>query len=327
MKKFLALVLTAVMMLSMIPFGFAAADDTYTIGVCWYWLSGEFMSVCKNYMDMYIEEYEAANPGKLKVIQLDGAGDPNTQISQVENLISQGVDLILLNPWDRIQLAAATEMCHEAGIPVIEFNVETDAKDYRLTYVGSDHYDSGYVTAKCLIEAMGGKGNIAVLKGPSGHDAELARTQALEDVLKEYPEVKVVAEEYANWMRDQGMAATENWLQADLGINGIFGENDEMALGAIEALKGTEFEGKVLVAGIDGLPDALNAIREGSLLCTAIQSAKKQAQWSIDYAIKYLNGATLEPYYDTGFPLITLENVDDPEFDTSDAYEWAQKHK
>lgn len=292
-------------------------SEKYTLGVSWYALSTEFMAVCKYYMDEYVEENYA---DQIELIHLDADSDAANQIDQVNNLISQEVDAILLNPFDKEQVAPATEEAYAAGIPVIEFNSETNAsEECKATYVGSDHTESGRMLAKHLIEVGGEEANWVVLEGPTGHDGQVGRTQGMEEVLADYPGIKIVGNKTCNWVREEAMSAMENFLQSGMEIDCVFAQNDEMGLGALAAIEGTEWEGKIIVGSIDGITDAMNAVREGRLTCTVFQNAAGQARGAVDAAMAYLSGETLEKYIDVPYELVTKENVDDPKFDTSDA--------
>ncbi len=293
------------------------AGEKYKIGVSWYALSTEFMAICKYYMDEYVAENYA---DKIELIHLDADSDAANQIDQVNNLISQEVDAILLNPFDKEQVAPATKEAFDAGIPVIEFNSETNAsEEYKATYVGSDHTESGRMLARHLIEVGGEEANWVVLEGPTGHDGQVGRTKGMEEVLKDYPGIKIVGNKTCNWVREEAMAAMENFLQSGMEIDMVYAQNDEMGLGALAAIQGTEWEGKIVVGSIDGITDAMNAVRDNRLTCTVFQNAAGQARGAVDAALAYLAGEKLEKYIDVPYELITLDNVDDPKYDTSGA--------
>lgn len=310
----------------------ADAGEKYTIGVCWYSQSAQFMATCRAYMDQYVEANFA---DEITLIHMDGQADSATQLGQVDNLIAQEVDMILLNPNDSEQLAPAGTAAKNAGIPLIEFNVQTSNSEDRVTYLGSDHKISALMTATALCEALGGEGKIINIIGPTGHEAQISRDEGLQEVLAEYPGVEIIAEKVCNWDTTQAMEAVENVIQSGMEFDAVFAQNDEMAKGAIEALKGTDLEGKVLVTGIDGMDFAIEYVQAGTQLCTAFQYAKGQAEGAIDAALAYLNGEELEDYIDVPFILAydndefiekyaeekgwDIRHSDDPIFDTSDA--------
>jgi len=292
------------------------AKKHYTIGVSWYWMSGEFMTECHYYMDRFVTQNYA---GDVTLVEMDGKGDPAVQLSQVGELISQKVDMVLLDPFSRVQMTPATLACKAAGIPCIEFNAETNATYDRVSYVGSDNYVSGAQVTKAMATALGGKGNIAVLLGPTGDDVQAARSSGMNDVLKNYPEINIVAQYTDNWDRASGMASIENLLAAGQELQGIIGQDDEMAMGALQAIGETPNIGKIEVVGIGGITDALKAIKDGSMLCTSYQSARGQAETSIAEAVQYLNGGTILSLYNIPFVVVDKNNVADPQFDNTEA--------
>lgn len=309
----------------------AEPAEKYVIGVCWYSQSAQFMATCRAYMDQYVESNYADS---ITLIHMDGEADSATQLSQVDNLIAQEVDMILLNPNDSQQLSSAATSAKKAGIPLIEFNVQTTNSEDRITYVGSDHKISALMTATAMCEALGGEGKIINIIGPTGHEAQISRDEGLQEVLAEYPKVEIIAEKVCNWDTTQAMEAVENVIQSGMEFDAVFAQNDEMAKGAIEALKGTDLEGKVIVTGIDGMDFAIDYVKDGKQLCTAFQYAKGQAIGSIEAALAYLREEELESYIDVPFILAydndeftekfaeekgwDIRHADDAIFDTSD---------
>ena len=180
-----------------------ANGKKYKIGVSWYALSTEFMSVCKYYMQKYVDE----NYGDvIELVHLDGNADSANQLDQISNLIAQGCDAILHNPFDKYQNEPGTLECFEAGIPCIEFNCSTTCPDdKKVTYVGSDHVYSGELLAQCLVDYGGEEAKWVVLDGVIGQDGQVGRVQGLENVLKNYPGIEIVAQQACDWDRELGM--------------------------------------------------------------------------------------------------------------------------
>lgn len=298
-------------------YDFAKANGkTYKVGVSWYALSTEFMAICKYYMQKYVDE----NYGDvITLIHLDADSDAAYQLDQVSNLISQGVDAILLNPFDKEQVAPAVDECYAAGIPVIEFNSETTADSAKkVTYVGSNHVYSGELLAEALIAKVGENAKWVVLEGPTGHDGQVGRTTGMNNILSNHPGIEVVAIKTCNWVREEALSTVENWIQSGLEFDVIFAQNDEMGLGAQSALEGTTYEDKVVIGSVDGISDGIDAVRNGgNYYCTVFQNAAKQGEGAIDAALSFFAGIELESYIDVPYELVTLENVDDPAYDTS----------
>lgn len=254
------------------------------------------------------------NYPNVELTVTDANADSATQVSQVENLISQGVDAILMVPYDRNGCMPAVEAAKDAGIPLIELCQETDSPD-RTSFVGSLHYDSGEMLMTALAEKIGGKGNIVFLEGPIGQDSALARTQAGKDVLeKNYPDIKIVTEKVCDWDRAAAMSAVENIIQSGTEFDAIYAESDSMALGAMEAISGTEYEGKAVVGGIDMIEDAYKSVSNGGMYCSCFQNFLKQADVGVEVAVRAALGQKIEKQYIIPFELVTKDNAKDYEY-------------
>lgn len=290
---------------------FSMADPTdeelnakVTIGISWMDLTTEYQANLQKLINVEV----AKNYPNVKLIHMDGGSDASNQCSQVENLIAQGVDAILMVPYDRNGCMPAVEAAADAKIPLIELCQETDSPE-RTSFVGSLHYDSGKMLMEALMKKVGGKGKIVYLEGPIGQDSALARTQAANDVLKNYPDAQMVAEKVCDWDRAAAMSAVENIIQSGMSFDVIYAESDSMALGAMEALSGTDLEGKVVVGGIDMLSDALASIEAGGMYCTCFQNSPEQAKVGIQVAVDAALGKTVESQYIIPFELVTAENA------------------
>jgi inositol transport system substrate-binding protein len=160
----------------------------------------------------------------------------------------------------------------------------------------------------------GEKGNVVIMQGELTNEAALDRTKGCNDVVAKYPGMKVVETDTANWDRAQGQALMENWLQSGTEFTIVCANNDEMALGAILALKAA---GKtlgvdgVLVGGVDATADALASLEAGELATTVFQDASGQGGGGVNAAIMLINGETVEDYVDIPYQLVTLDNIAD----------------
>ena len=261
----------------------------------------------------YAEEHYG---DELEFVVVDGESDSDTQNSGIDNLISQQVDLIIMVPFDAQQQIPAVEACVEAGIPCLEVCLQTADDGLRTCFVGSDDTSSGILEMEYLAEQMGGEGNVVYLHGPTGQDSEIKRHEGANQVLEDYPDIEVVAERVCNWDRAEAMSAIENILQSGMEVDAIFSENDEMALGAYAAIEGTEYEGEILIGGIDCISDALQAVKDGRMACTVLQDAKLQAQEVVEAAYQVLQGEEVEEYIEVPYQLVTPENADDEYFNS-----------
>ncbi len=278
------------------------------IGCSWYCMTDEHLSRIYNEVESYVAENGLED--EVELILLDAGFDSAKQNEQVDNLIAQEVDAILIIPNDREQQVPAIEAAVGAGIPIIEVCASTAATETRTSYVGSDDTYSGKLLMEELAKRAEGKGNIVVIHGPAGQNAEVMRHLGMQEVLEDYPDMQVVAEKVCDWDRAKAMAAMENIIQSGMDVDVVFAEDDGMAAGALEAIAGSSLEDEIIVGGIDGIPDAILAVEEGRMACTVFQNAKEQGNKAIQVAIEAAKGNEIEKLYSIPYELITQDNVD-----------------
>ena len=160
-----------------------------------------------------------------------------------------------------------------------------------------------------IVDLIGGKGNIAVVEGPFGHSAQVARQEGLEQVLAGYPDCKIVLDDTANWNRDEAMELVENWIAGGTQIDAIICHNDIMAMGALQACQDAGLE--ISIIGIDATYDALCAVKDGTLAADVYQDVYGQAEEAFNVCMRILNGETFEQTTYVPFKLITKDNVDE----------------
>ncbi|KJH86632.1 MULTISPECIES: sugar ABC transporter substrate-binding protein [Pseudomonas] len=243
----------------------------------------------------------------------DARSDVVKQLSQVESFISQKVDALIVNPVDTAATQRITKAAVAAGIPLVYVNRRPD--DPKLPQgvvtVASDDLEAGRMQMQFLADKMGGKGDIVILLGDLANNSTTNRTKGVKEVLAKYPDIKIEQEQTGTWSRDKGMTLVNDWLTQGRDFNAVVSNNDEMAIGAAMALKqaGTK-KGSVLIAGVDGTPDGLNAIKKGEMAVSVFQDAKGQADGSIDTAVKMVKKQPVEQTVWVPYRLITPENVD-----------------
>ena len=162
---------------------------------------------------------------------------------------------------------------------------------------------------QCMADELGGKGNIVVILGPTSHSAQLDRSQGIEEVLANYPDIKIVAEQTANWDRAEAMTLMENWLQMGDQIDGVVAQNDEMAIGALKAIQAAGMEDSIKVVGIDAIADALALVESEEMIGTVYQDAVGQGAGAVEAAVKAVKGEAVEKETLIPYVLITKENV------------------
>ena len=261
------------------------------IGAAPYGLNAEFMQI----WSAALEQHPAVKSGEIELTVFDGRYDALVQQEQFNTMITQKFDAIIFVPIDIEAGATAVQAAHDAGIPVVGSN--TRVNSYLLTsYVGSDDTISGYMEAKTVLDKIGCKGNVVILEGPIGQSAQISRLEGNKKALAECPDVKILEDQTANWSRAEAQTLMENWLTSHSGqINGVIGQNDEMALGAIEAIKSAGLKTEdFAIAGIDGITDALTAVKNGTMT-SILQDASAQAQGALDLAILHAKKGDYKP--------------------------------
>lgn len=277
MKKLLIVLASATALLATS----AAAQEKIKIGAAPYGLNAEFMQI----WTAALQDPPAVKSGEVELTVFDGRYDALVQQDQFKTMITQKYNAIIFAPIDVDAGASAVQSAVDAGIPVIGSNTRVNS-DQLTSYVGSDDTVSGYLEAKSVLDKIGCKGNVVIIEGPVGQSAQIQRLQGNKKALAECPNVKVLEDQTANWSRAEAQTLMENWLTSHPNqINGIIGQNDEMALGAIEAIKAAGLDVKSFaIAGIDGVTDALRAAKAGEMT-SILQDARAQAQGALDLAI------------------------------------------
>jgi ribose transport system substrate-binding protein len=244
------------------------------------------------------------------IASADGQNDLAKQTSQVEDFISKNVSCIIVNPVDSAGIASAVTEANGANIPVIAVDRGVEGAT-AAGFIASDNVEAGKLAADALLKALNGSGKIAVLTGVPGASATNDRTKGFEQSLAANAGVTVVANQTAKFDRATALSVTEDILQAHPDIQGIFAENDEMALGAIQALTAAGQHGNVLVTAIDGTDDGMKAIKAGTLLETIAQQPAFMGKTAVDYCVTLAGGGSVQSGF-TPSPLIEInkDNVD-----------------
>ena len=245
-----------------------------------------------------------------KLTVFDARNEIAKQISQVETAVTQGYTGILIEPVAVDGLGPALGAAKKAGIGVINLNQKVSDTSVIDSYVGANPIEGGQIEMEFIAKAISGKGNVAFLLGPLGSDAQIGRTQGYENILKNYPDIKVVYKQTANWRTDQALKLTENWLQTGTELSAIVSNNDDMALGAVKAAKDAQLIGKLKIAGLDAAPNALAAVKAGTMDATVSQNTIDQGLMGMEALVKLANGEKIEPVITVPHVLITKDNVD-----------------
>ncbi|WP_448071073.1 sugar ABC transporter substrate-binding protein [Georgenia yuyongxinii] len=255
-------------------------------------------------------EVRAAEAGvELNIVSAQEKTD--VQLGQVENFISQGVDGIIVIPVDTDAATPMTEQALNAEVPLVYVNRRPSDLPAGVPYVGSDSLVAGTLEMEALAELVNFEGNVAILQGDPANEAAQLRTKGCKDVVAEHEGMKVIREQAGNWYRDKGLSITENWLQSGDDIDIICANNDEMALGAIQALQNAGKLDDVVVGGVDATSDALGAMESGQLEVTVFQDAKGQGAGGVDTVVRLYNGEDVPGVLNVPYELVTPDNMVD----------------
>lgn len=245
----------------------------------------------------------------------DGKNDVGTQLSQIQNMIAQKVDAIIVNPVDTDATPKITKMVTDAKIPLVYVNrkpTDFDKLPAGVAFVASDEKVSGTLETQEVCRLLKGKGQILVLMGELSNEAARTRTKDIEDVIatKECSGMKIVDKREGKWSRTAAQDITTNWLSSGVKFDAIIANNDEMAIGAINALKASKkWTPSTIVAGVDATPDALASMKAGELKATVFQNAAGQGSGSVDAALKLVKKQPVDRFVNVPFELVTPANL------------------
>lgn len=302
---------TALALSLMLSSGFAAAADL-KIGVSMSQFDDTYLANVREHMDKQAKSYPKGDGVQLQFE--DARADVVKQLSQVENFISQKVDAMIVNPVDTASTARITKAATDAGIPLVYVNRRPDQANLPkgVAAVTSDDEEAGKLQMQYIADKLGGKGKIVILLGDLANNSTTNRTKGVKEVLAKYPNIKIEQEQSGVWLRDRGMTLVNDWLTQGREFNAVLANNDEMAIGAAMALKSAGSKpGSVLIAGVDGTPDGLNAISKGELAVSVFQDAKGQGVGSLEAARQLAKHEAIEQNIVIPFKLITPDNVKD----------------
>ncbi|MCP2339465.1 ABC transporter permease/substrate-binding protein [Actinomadura rupiterrae] len=250
---------------------------------------------------------EARKEGVSLTVQ-DAQNDASQQVNQVQNYSSQGMKAIVINPVDSDAAAPAVQAANRADIPVVAAD-RTVNKAKLAQFVASDNIAGGKDAAKALADSLGGHGKIVIIQGQPGTSASRERGQGFLAGIAQYPGIQVVAKQPADFDRTKGLDVMTNLLQSHPDVNGVFAENDEMALGAIKAL-GSKAGAQVKVVGFDGTPDGIKAVKDGTLTATVAQQPRLLGQMAVRSAVKAARGEKIDPTNAVPVKVATRANAD-----------------
>jgi inositol transport system substrate-binding protein len=308
MKKYLLGVAFAALMSS-----YAQAEN---VAVSMARFDDNFLTVLRNGMIEYAKGLDGVN---LQVE--DAQNDVAKQLDQIKNFVASGVDAIIVNPVDTSATQAMSDAAAAGNIPLVYVNrepVNVDTLPDNQAFVASNEKDSGTLETKevCRLFKEAGKteANVYVIMGELSNQAAVQRTADIDDVIAtpECSFIKIIDKQTSNWQRDQAQNLMTNWLSAGAKFDGVIANNDESAIGAIQAMKAAGIDMKsVVVGGVDATQDALAAMQAGDLDATVFQDAAGQGKGSVDAALKLAKGEAVDQKVYIPFQLVTPANIGD----------------
>ena len=282
----------------------AAPDkNQVTIGVSLLNLSSEFIVMVNKAME------EKAKELGVRLVVTDAQRNAERQVQQAESFIAQKVDAIILNPCEVEASSPAVDKALAGGIPIVNVNSET--KSVPTAFVGSRDEESARIAMNYIGNRLNGKGNVVMMHGFMGQAAQIKREQGAREFLAKQPGLKLLADQTAEWDRAKAMSLMENWIQSyGTNIHAVFAQNDEMGMGALLALERAKLKDKVIVASVDAIADALQAVKDGRLDATVFQDARGQGGLAVETAVKIIRKEPFEKQVFIPFKLVTRENID-----------------
>ena len=290
----------------------STAARAETVGVSMALFDDNFLTVLRNGMAEHAKTLDGVE------LQIEDAqNDVAKQQSQIQNFIASGVDAIIVNPVDTDATAAISKLAADAGVPLVYVNrepVNVNELPEKQAFVASEEIVAGTLETEEVCRLLEGKGKVVVMMGELSNQGARMRTKAVHDVVATdaCKGLEIVEEQTANWQRTQGQDLVTNWLAAGIEFDAVISNNDEMAIGAIQALKaaGRSMD-SVVVAGVDATQDALAAMAAGDLDVTVFQDAAGQGKGALEAALMLAKGESVEQKVYIPFQLVTPANMAD----------------
>jgi ribose transport system substrate-binding protein len=265
---------------------------------------GLIVSTLNNPFFVDLKEGAEAKAKELgyELVVLDSQNDPAKEVSNMEDISTKGVSLVLLNTVDSDSAAATVQIANNASIPVVTLDRSANGGEVK-THIASDNVAGGKMAGEYIVAQLGGKGNIVQLEGIAGSSAARDRGKGFEEGIKG-SELKVVAKQTADFDRTKGLSVMENILQGNKDIKAVFAQNDEMALGAQKALADAGMN-DVIIVGFDATDDAIKAVEEGTMAATVAQQPKLIGSLGVETAINIIDGKEVDEFIPVELQLVS----------------------
>ena len=310
MKKLVSLLLSMLMICSLAGCGIVIDGEGGSTGSKASGASGAIgLSISTQNNPFFVTLAEgakkAAKQAGVPLTVVDASDDATKQVSDIEDLVSKNVSVLIVNPVDSDAVTGAVEAAIAKGVRVISVDCVVNGVDIDCL-IASDNVAGAELATQYIVDTLGENVKTAELVGTSGASAAIDRSQGFHNIADK--KLKVVASQTADFDRTQGMTVMENMLQADSSIQAVFAGNDEMALGAVEAISGAKKD--VLVVGFDATDDAIEAIRQGRMGATIAQQPDLIGSTAVENAIRLTKGESIPKEIPVEVTLITKDTVD-----------------
>lgn len=282
----------------------ASSDDgTLTIGFSQVTQQSPF------YVELGEGAQEAAEDAGHELLFVDANGDITKQNNDVQDLITRGIDVLILNPVDPQGVTPSLAAAEAAGIPVITVDRPTES-DSVAAHVGRDNVEMGRLVGQSLVETLGSAGGKVIeIQGDAGGAVAQDRSAGFHDAVADNPAIEIVEGPYANYIRAEAVTAMQDLLQANPDVTAVYAHNDDMAVGALQVLQEAGRE-DVKIFGVDGLMDAVRAIAEGDqYVATSFNDPITAGQTAVETAIKVAHGEDVPSFVDAGTGLVDDGNA------------------
>ncbi|MBP1947428.1 ribose ABC transporter substrate-binding protein RbsB [Virgibacillus litoralis] len=277
-----------------------SSDDSIKIGLSVSTLNNPFFVSLRDGAEAAAEE------AGYEIVTADAQNDASTQLSDIEDLLQQDIDVLLVNPTDSEAVVSAIESANDSGVPVITVDRSADGGEV-VTHIASDNVAGGEMAGEFIAEQLGESGKLVELEGIPGASATRERGEGFHNIVDGIDSLEVVANQSANFDRSEGLTVMENIIQSTDQIDAVFAHNDEMALGAVQALESNGMLEDVVVVGFDATDDARAAVEEGRMDATVAQQPELIGEKAIDAAGKVAADESVEEFIPVELQLVTSE--------------------
>ena len=262
------------------------------------------------FVDLKDGAEKTADEEGIDLIVIDSQGDPGKQMSDVENLLQQNIDLLILNPVDSDAAGQASLLANDQNVPVITVDREASEGEI-VTHVGYDALKSGEIAATYLEEELKGEGKVVEVQGVLGTNVGRDRSKGFNEHIDTVDNLEIITSQSANFDRGEALSVMEDILQANSEIDAVYAANDEMVMGALSAIESSGRLDEIVVIGTDAIDPALEAIREGRLDATIAEPPFFLGKEAVNAAMKTLAGEEVDEQITLENTLVTKDNVDD----------------